>query len=462
MTGANEHTRPSAVIILAAGKGTRMKSALPKVLHEIGNAPMLHHAMKTAEALEPDRIVVVTGHGGEAVAASAGAWASDVRIAVQHEQLGTGHAVLAGREALDGFDGDLFVLFADTPFIQPETLRRMRAARASADVVALGFDAADPSGYGRFVLTGQDDLQAIVETKDASAEQLAIRQCNSGLMAGDCATMFGLLSRLGTGNAQGEYYLTDIIGLARGDGMTCRAVFCPEDETLGINDRVQLARAEGMFQDHARRAAMLAGATLTAPETVFFSLDTMLGRDVIVEPHVVFAPGVTVADDVRIRAYSHLEGATVGQGAVVGPYARLRPGAELAAGTHIGNFVEIKNAVIGKNSKINHLSYVGDASIGADVNIGAGTITCNYDGFLKHRTEIADGAFIGVNTALIAPVHVGDNAYIGTGTVLTRDVPADALALARTPQENREGTGARLRQRLAERAAEHKEKKTEQ
>ncbi len=462
MTGASNQTRPSAVIILAAGKGTRMKSAMPKVLHQIGNAPMLHHALKTAEALAPERIIVVTGHGGEAVAQSAGAWGSNIRIAVQHEQLGTGHAVLAGKGELEGFDGDLFVLFADTPFIRPETLIRMREARAHADVVALGFEAADPAGYGRFVLTGDDDLHAIVETKDANAEQLKIRSCNSGLMAGDCRTMLGLLARLGTGNAQGEYYLTDIIGLARADGMTCRAVFCSEEETLGINDRVQLSCAEGMFQNRARRAAMLAGATLTAPETVFFSLDTVIGRDVIVEPHVIFAPGVTVADGVRIRAYSHLEGAAVGQGAIVGPYARLRPGADLSPGTHIGNFVEIKNAVVGEGSKVNHLSYIGDASVGAGVNIGAGTITCNYDGYLKHRTEIADGAFVGVNTALIAPVSVGEKAYVGTGTVLTRDVPADALALSRTPQENREGTGARLRQRLAERAAERKAKTQEQ
>lgn len=462
MKKASERTRPCAVIILAAGKGTRMKSAMPKVLHQIGYAPLLHHAMKTAEALSPERIIVVTGHGGEAVAEAARAWAPDVRIAVQEQQLGTGHAVLAGKDELAGFGGDLFVLFADTPFIRPETLIRMREARARADVVALGFEAEDPAGYGRFVFTGDDDLHEIVETKDANAEQLKIRHCNSGLMAGECGTMLAMLSRLGTGNAQGEYYLTDVVGLARSNGLTCSAVFCPEEETLGINDRVQLSRAERMFQDRARRDAMLAGATLTAPETVFFSFDTILGRDVIVEPHVIFAPGVTVADDVRIRAYSHLEQATVGQGAIVGPYARLRPGADLAPDTHIGNFVEIKNAVIGEGTKVNHLTYIGDASVGTGVNIGAGTITCNYDGFLKHRTEIADGAFIGVNTALIAPVSVGANAYVGTGSVLTRDVPADALALSRTPQENREGTGARLRARLAERAADKKAKKTEQ
>ena len=279
-------------------------------------------------------------------------------------------------------------------------------------------------------------------------DQLAIRTCNSGVMAGDCATMLRLLDRVGNANAQGEYYLTDIVALACADGLIARVVLCDEAETLGINDRVQLAEAEALFQAAARRAAMLAGATLIAPETVWFSHDTRLGRDVIVHPNVVFGPGVSVADGAEIRPFCHLEGAKVGPGATVGPFARLRPGAQLAQGTHIGNFVEIKNAEIGQGAKVNHLSYIGDASLGPKVNIGAGTITCNYDGFSKHRTEIGAGAFIGVNTALVAPVGVGPDAYVATGTVVTRDVPADALAIARTAQQNREGVASRLREKL--------------
>jgi len=441
--------RPAAVVILAAGKGTRMRSALPKVLHPIGNAPMLHHAMAAASALAPERLVVVAGHGADKVGAAARAAAPDAAIALQDRQLGTGHAVLAARAALDGFDGDLFVLFGDTPFISAGTLQAMQGALTDADIAALGFEAADPGRYGRLVTAADGTLEAIVEAKDATPAQLQITLCNSGVMAGDCATMLALLDRVGNDNAQGEYYLTDVIGLARADGLTCRTVLCQEAETLGINDRVQLAAAEQIFQTRARRAAMLGGATLLAPETVFFSMDTSLGQDVVVHPNVVFGPGVTVADDVEIRAFSHLEGARVASGAVVGPFARLRPGTDLAPNTRIGNFVEIKNAVIAEGAKVNHLSYIGDAALGADVNIGAGTITCNYDGFQKHRTIVEDGAFVGVNTALVAPVTVGANAYVGTGTVVTKDVPADALAIARAPQDNRLGTGKRLREKLA-------------
>ena len=459
MTRTSSQTRENAIVILAAGKGTRMKSDLPKVLHRIGNAPLLHHAMRTASALEPARMLVVVGHGGADVSEAARAYAPDVEIAEQIEQLGTGHAVLAVREALADFDGDLYVLFGDTPFIRPETLLAMQAARAKAEIVALGFEAEDPAGYGRFVLEGADDLTAIVETKDASPDQLKIRHCNSGLMAGDCATMLRLLDGLGTSNAQGEYYLTDVVGAARAEGMSCRAVFCDEAETLGINDRVQLAAAEARFQARARQGAMLEGATLVDPETVYFSLDTTLGRDVIVHPNVIFGPGVEIADGCEVKAFTHLEDTRLAPDVKVGPFARSRGGSDLASGVRIGNFVELKNAALGEGTKAGHLTYLGDASLGAGVNIGAGTITCNYDGYLKQRTEIADGAFIGVNTALIAPISVGEDAYVGTGTVLTMNVPKDALALSRTRQTNKEGYGPRLRARLSERAAAIKKAK---
>jgi len=441
--------RPVAVVILAAGRGTRMVSDRPKPLHEIGGAPMLHHAMRTALALAPTRLAVVVGHGGEAVAAAAQALCPEAAICEQAEQKGTGHAVLAAEGALAGFEGDLYVLFADTPLIRAGTLTAMTAARAEgADLVALGFEARAPGRYGRMVTGPEGMLERIVEARDASPAELAIATCNSGLMAGECATMLRLLARCGTDNAQGEVYLTDIVALARAGGLTVRAVFCDEGETQGINSRAELAAAEAAFQARARADAMAGGATLIAPETVFLSHDTALGRDVTVEPHVVFGPGVRVAEGATIRAFSHLEGAEVGPGSVVGPHARLRPGTRLGPGARIGNFVEVKNAGIGANAKINHLSYVGDATVGAGANLGAGTVTCNYDGVAKHRTEIGEGAFIGVNTALVAPVAVGASAYVATGTVVTRDVPADALAIARTAQTNREGAAQRLREKL--------------
>ena len=456
-TEAPTDAPPAAVVILAAGQGTRMRSALPKVLHPIGGAPMLHHAMRAALSLAPERLAVVVGHGGEAVAAAARALVPDVRICEQGEQLGTGHAVGCAEAALQGFAGDVFVLYGDTPFVSAETLGAMRAARAGgADLVALGFEAADPSGYGRMVTGPRDELLRIVEHRDAGPDEREIRICNSGILALDGATLFRLLARVGNDNAKGEYYLTDIIGLARAEGLGARLVRCDEAETMGVNDRVQLAEAEARFQAGARRVAMLAGASMVAPETVFLSFDTMIGRDVTIGPHVVLGPGVEIADGAEIRAFSHLEGCRVAAGATVGPFARLRPGAEIGEGAHIGNFVEVKNAVIGPGAKANHLTYVGDASIGARANLGAGTVTCNYDGFAKHRTEIGEGAFIGVNTALIAPVSVGDNAYVGTGTVVTRDVPAEALALARAEQTNREGYGPRLRARLKARAEKKK------
>jgi bifunctional UDP-N-acetylglucosamine pyrophosphorylase/glucosamine-1-phosphate N-acetyltransferase len=333
----------------------------------------------------------------------------------------------------------------------------MAAARnEGADLVALGFEATDPGGYGRMVTGPDGALERIVEAKDASAEELAIRIYNSGVMAADRATFFRLLAQVGNDNAKGEYYLTDVIGLARTEGLSARVVRCDEAETLGINDRVQLAEAEAAFQTRARHAAMLGGVTMTAPETVFLAWDTALGRDVTIGPNVVFGPGVEVADRVEIRAFSHLEGCHVGPGAIIGPFARLRFGSDIGETARIGNFVEVKNATVGQGAKVNHLSYVGDATVGARANLGAGTITCNYDGFGKYRTEIGEGAFIGVNTALIAPVNIGDNAYVGTGTVITRDVPEDALALSRVPQTNREGFASRLREKMRVRSQNKK------
>ena len=442
-------SRPVAAVILAAGQGTRMASDRPKVLHEIAGAPLLHHAMRAALALEPERLAVVVGHGAGEVGDAARALAPEAAVCLQAEQKGTGHAVLAAAEALAGFGGDLVVLFGDTPLLRPETLARLAKAReAGADVVVLGFEAADPGRYGRLVLGAGGRLERIVEARDATQAELALATCNSGVLAGDCAMLLRLLGRCRPDNAQGEIYLTDVVGLATAEGLAAQAVLCDEAETLGVNDRAQLAAAEAAFQDRARAAAMAGGATLVAPETVFLAHDTMLGRDVVVEPHVVFATGVTVADGATIRAFSHLEGAEVGPGCVVGPYARLRPGTRLAAAARIGNFVEVKNAEIGAGAKANHLSYVGDATVGAEANLGAGTITCNYDGVSKHRTEIGARAFVGVNAALVAPVSIGEGAYVATGTVVTRDVPADALAIARTGQTNREGSAARLREKL--------------
>ncbi len=439
--------RPIAAVILAAGKGTRMRSARPKVLHEIGGRPMLHHAMAAASALVPERMAVVVGHGGAAVAAAARVFGPDVHVAVQEPQQGTGHAVLAARPALEGFAGDLVVLFGDTPFLSPETLARLVAARAEAEIVVLGFEAAEPGGYGRLILE-DGRLVRIVEARDATPEENSVTTCNSGVMAGDGAMMLRLLEALRPDNAQGEIYLTDVVAAAVAEGRSAQAVLCAEAETLGINDRVQLAAAEALFQARAREAAMRAGATLIAPETVFFAHDTRLGEDVTVEPNVVFGPGVAVGRGARINAFCHLERTRIGEAAVVGPFARLRGGCEIGGDTRIGNFVEMKATTFGDGAKAAHLAYLGDATVGPGANIGAGAITCNYDGVNKHRTEIGAAAFIGTNAALVAPVEIGPGAYVATGTVVTRDVPGDALAIARTPQQNREGTAARLRASL--------------
>ncbi|WP_394177348.1 bifunctional UDP-N-acetylglucosamine diphosphorylase/glucosamine-1-phosphate N-acetyltransferase GlmU [Yoonia maritima] len=437
----------TALIILGAGMGTRMNSDLPKVLHQIAGAPMLVHAMKAGAALNPEHTVVVAGHGAAAVEKAAKAYDPDAVIALQSEQLGTGHAVAQARDALAGFDGDAIVLYGDTPFISPETLAAMTAARLTHDIVVLGFEAADPGRYGRLIVK-EDQLDKIVEFRDATDDERKVTLCNSGVIAANANMLFDLIDAVGNDNASGEYYLTDIIGIARRRGSSATVVRCDESETLGVNSRRELSRAEALYQARVRAIAQEDGVTLTAPETVFFAHDTVIGRDTIIEPNVVFGPGVTIESGATIRAFSHLEGCHVSRGSVVGPYARLRPGAELSENVKVGNFVEIKNAEILEGAKVNHLSYIGDATVGARANIGAGTITCNYDGFFKHKTTIGPDAFIGSNTMLVAPVTVGAEAMTASGSVITRDVPAGDLALGRARQDNKPGLAVRLFDKL--------------
>ena len=438
---------PVSVIILAAGQGTRMNSDLPKVLHALGAAPLLHHAMRAAQSLDPDRTIVVAGHGAEAVSKAAKAFDPDVQIVLQAEQRGTGHAVQQAAPLLTGVTGDAIVLYGDTPFLRAETLDRMRQARARHSVVFLGFPAQDPARYGRMVTDGEELLR-IVEFKDATPEERSLTLCNSGVVCADTALLLDLVAQLDSTNAAGELYLTDIVALARVRGLSAGVVIGDEAETLGIDTRAQLARAETLFQTAMRTEALENGVTLTAPDTVFFALDTHIGRDAIIAPNVVFGPGVTVESGAVIHAFCHLEGCHVSRGASVGPFARLRPGAELAEDVHVGNFVEIKNAVLDEGVKVGHLTYLGDAHVGEHTNIGAGTVTCNYDGVMKHRTEIGARAFIGSDTMLVAPVTIGAGAMTASGSVITTDVPAEALALGRARQVNKPGLAARLMGRL--------------
>ncbi len=436
------------LILLAAGEGSRMLSERAKVLHEIGGAPLFAHALRAAEDVCDGRKVIVVGHGGEAVAKTAQSIDPDIVIAEQTERHGTAHAVLEAAGALHDLTGDALVLYGDTPFIRAETLAAMKnARREGADIVVLGFEASDPGRYGRLVTEG-DQLLQIVEWKDATESELAITLCNSGVILADASQMFDLAKSVGNDNAAGEYYLTDIVGLGRDRGLAAQFVQCDETETLGINTRAELAFAEAVFQTAARNALLSSGVTLVAPDTVTLSLDTHVGRDAVIEPNVVFGPGVTVESGARIRAFSHLEGCHVGAGAIVGPFARLRPGAELSNDVRIGNFVEVKNAEIGEGSKVNHLTYIGDAHVGDGTNIGAGTITCNYDGVYKHRTEIGKNVFIGSNTMLVAPVSVGDGAMTATGVVVTKDVPAGGMAVGRAPQVNKPGLATRFFEKL--------------
>ena len=445
-----------SVIILAAGQGSRMQSDLPKVLHPLGGVPLVLHAMRTAREIDPERMVIVVGHGAEAVAAVVRAEDEFATVVTQTEQLGTAHAVDQARAVLDGASGDAIVLYGDTPFIEARTLDAMLAARLRHDVVVLGFNAADPGRYGRLI-TEDEDLERIVEFKDATEAERAITLCNSGVICADRARLFDLIAQVGQDNAAGEYYLTDIVALARAQGLSAGVVRCAEAETLGINTRSELAQAEARFQARRRVEALENGVTLSAPETVYFAQDTYIGRDAVVDQFVVFGPGVTVESGAHIRAFSHLEGCHVSRGAVVGPYARLRPGAELAEDVRIGNFVEVKAAQIDEGAKVNHLSYVGDAHVGARANLGAGTVTCNYDGVFKHRTEIGEGAFIGSSTMLVAPLRVGAGAVTGSGSVITQDVGDGALALGRARQQTKPGLGKRLMDRLrAAKAAQTK------
>jgi len=437
--------KPVALIVLAAGQGSRMQSDLPKVLHRLGGVPLVAHALAAGRVLDPQLVAVVAGHGAAAVEKAVAKLDPEARIALQEEQLGTGHAVQQAMPLLEGFEGRVIVLYGDTPFLGEDTL--LALSSHPSDVVVLGFEAADPGRYGRLV-TGPEGLEKIVEYKDADEATRAIRLVNSGVLAADAALLRSLLPQLGNQNAAGEYYLTDIPALARAEGRRVDVVTCDEAETLGINTREELAAAEAAFQSRARALALEDGVTLSDPATVWFALDTVIGRDAIIGQNVVFGPGVTIESGAEILPFCHLEGCHVSAGATVGPFARLRPGSELGGDVHVGNFVEIKNAVLDEGVKVGHLTYLGDAHIGEATNIGAGTITCNYDGVGKHRTEIGAHAFIGSDTMLVAPVRVGARAMTGSGSVITEDVPDDALALGRSRQVTKAGLATRLMQAL--------------
>jgi len=452
MTQSSSAKRSTAALVLAAGEGTRMKSATPKVLHQVAGRSLIGHVLATLTEVKANPIVVVVGPNRDDVAAAI----SPHRAVVQRERLGTGHAVLQARSALKDFNGDILVVYGDTPLVSAETYSRMRAARKKASgpaIVVLGFEPADPAAYGRLIVDA-DGLERIVEYKDATPQERAVRLCNSGIMLVDAAVLWRLLPKVKANNAKGEYYLTDLVALARKDGLTCAVVHGEAEELMGVNSRGELAAAEAVVQNRLRRAAMEQGATLRDPSTVYFSMDTRLGKDVEVGPFTVFGPGVTVADGAVIKGFCHFEGAHIETGAIVGPYSRLRPGAKIGADAHVGNFVEVKNATLEKGAKANHLAYVGDARVGAAANVGAGTITANYDGFSKNHTDIGAGASIGSNSVLVAPVKIGDGAMTGAGAVVRRDVPADALAVNAGRQETLAGFAAKYRaKKVAEKKA---------
>jgi bifunctional UDP-N-acetylglucosamine pyrophosphorylase / glucosamine-1-phosphate N-acetyltransferase len=447
--------RPRAAVILAAGHGTRMKSSMSKVLHQVGGRSMLAWSIALAKALSCEQIVVVTGAHNPDARAEAEALLGPGSTALQDPPQGTGHAVRCAQAALAGFEGDVIVLYADTPLISPATAGAVfDALGGRASVAVLGFEAREPGAYGRLIELPGGMLDAIVEAKEATREQLAVHLCNSGVLAAPAPLLFELLGEVTNQNLKGEYYLTDVVALARARGLEARAVRATEDEVQGVNSRVELAQAEASFQARRRQAAMIDGVTLVDPGSVMFSHDTVLGQDVVVEPQVVFGPGVVVDSGARIRAFTHLEGCHIRSGAIVGPYARIRPGSDVGEAAHVGNFVELKNTALGAGAKANHLTYLGDATVGAKANIGAGTITCNYDGYLKHRTEIGEGAFIGSDTMLVAPVSVGAGANTGSGSTITKDVPPGALAVERGDLRIVEGGATRYRARKqAEKAA---------
>lgn len=452
-------SRPTAAVVLAAGQGTRMKSRQPKVMHKVAGRTLVGHVLATLkdEAVSP--VVVVIGPEMASVEKAV----APNKCVEQTERLGTGHAVLQAHPALRGFEGDVLIVYGDTPFVSAETYARMRAARAAKKppaIVVLGFTPKDPGGYGRLVV-GKKGLERIVEAKDASAKERKIGLCNSGIMLVDAAVLWRLLPKVTNKNAKGEYYLTDLVGLARKAKLTCAVVNGDEEELLGINSRAELAEAEGLLQARLRRAVMDNGATLTDPSTVYFNADTVVGQDVEIGPFVVFGPGVTVSDGTVIKGFCHIEGATIAPRAIIGPYARLRPGAEIGSDAHVGNFVEIKNAQLEQGAKVNHLTYIGDARVGAGANVGAGTITANYDGFSKSFTDIGANASIGSNAVLVAPVKIGDGAMVAAGAVVRKDVPADALAVNEGGQKTLEGFAGRYRaKKKADKAARAAQRKT--
>ena len=438
--------RSSLTVVLAAGEGTRMRSSLPKVLHPVAGESLLSHVLHAAPNGGGASLAVVIGPDHQAVADETRRVRSDAATFVQRERLGTAHAVLAAREAIAADADDLLIAFGDTPLISAETFERLRAPlKNGATLAVLGFRAADPTGYGRLVVEN-GKLVAIREQAAASAEERKITLCNAGVMAFDGRKALGILDEIGNANAKGEYYLTDAVAIVRRQGLEAVVIETSEDEVRGINTKAQLAEAEAVLQARLRKAAMEAGVTLIAPETVYLAADTKFGRDVTIEPFVVIGPGVSIGDGAVIHSFSHVVEATIGKKVSIGPYARLRPGTSLGDGSRIGNFVETKAAILEEGVKVNHLSYVGDAHVGANSNLGAGTITCNYDGFLKHKTLIGKGAFIGTNSSLVAPVKIGAGAYIGSGSVITRDVPDDAMAVERSQQSIREGGAARYRE----------------
>jgi len=447
--------RRFAVVILAAGQGTRMRSDTHKVLHPIAGRPMLLHLLDRVDALGAEKRVVVLGKGREQVEAAIAD--RGVEIAVQAEQKGTGHAVQQSADALGGYDGAVIILYGDTPFVESATLGRMLDRLDGAGgpgIVVLASSPADPLRYGRIILGEGDRIARMVEYKDATEEERAVRLCNSGMMAIRSSDLFRWLAQVGNENAAGEYYLPDIVNIAAAEGREAVVIEGDPYEAAGVNSRAELAHLELEWQRRRREQALEDGATLIDPESVWFAFDTKLGRDVTVEPHVVFGPGVSIADGATIHAFSHIEGATIGAKASIGPFARIRPGTILGTKSKVGNFVELKKAEVAEGAKVNHLSYVGDASVGAKANIGAGTITCNYDGFGKYRTEIGAGAFIGSNTALVAPVSIGDGAIVGAGSVITRDVEPDSLAVERNEQKGIAGWARRFRERMTRKAAE--------
>ena len=443
-----------ALIVLAAGMGTRMKSALPKVMHRAAGRSLLGHVLTSAAGLSPKRAVVVVGPDMDAVGLEAQRYFPGCSVAIQAERQGTAHAVSMAKEGLKGFTGTILVLYADVPLVQAASLSALAGKLDKKTPLAvLGFEAADPRGYGRLLKAKNGSIRAIREELDASAQEKKLRLCNSGILSVNSAVLWKLIPQIKNKNAKREYYLTDLVGLAAKAGLRVGLVTCPEAEVAGVNDRVQLGAIEAELQAKYRRDAMLGGATLVAPDTVYFSADTKIGTDVVIEPNVFFGPGVSVGNNVHILANSHIEGASISSGARIGPFARLRPGAEIGEDAHIGNFVEVKKAVIGRGAKANHLTYIGDARVGAGSNIGAGTITCNYDGYEKHLTDIGSHVFVGSNTALVAPVKIGDGANIAAGSVITRDVPADSLAITRAELQVKVGWASRYRKMKESRKA---------